>query len=403
VSVATSRHTIADDQSEVTTPRIRTTLRRALFWIGAVVFVALIVLAIVALTGTSPSTARLSASNPKSVGAKALVEVLRTDGVTVHTPHTLSAAIGDLGSGADPAPTTLVVYDRNSILSRGQLLQLAGAENIILIEPSYDALRALAPTVNSAGYVPSTASANCSFGPAQKAGTVAGLGKGYRTPARSDSGPSIRCFGRDDVYSLVRTDTGSGTVTVLGSATLLDNDSILRSGNAALSLGLFGQTRSVVWYLPSFADYSVAQDGIIPLPPWVTLMFTLAGFVLVAAAVWRGRRLGPVVVERMPVVVRASETVEGRARLYQKASARTHAIDALRIGTLSRLARQCGLPKRASLDDVVGTVANVTGRPILELRALLVDDAPATDTQFMRLSDELLRLEADVAVATRPS
>ena len=60
--------------------------------------------------------------------------------------------------------------------------------------------------------------------------------------------------------------------------------------------------------------------------------------VFLAAAFWRGRRLGPLVVENLPVVVRASETMEGRARLYQKSSARLHALDALRIGAIQRLA-----------------------------------------------------------------
>ncbi|MCU1599097.1 MAG: hypothetical protein JWQ47_2836 [Glaciihabitans sp.] len=408
------RKYVGSEQSEVVTPRIRTTARRLAFWLGAIVIVAIIVLAILLLTAPTPSTARLSATNPKPVGAKALIEVLRTDGVHVDSPRTLDRAVADLGSGssgygANPTATTLVLYDPNSILSRTQLRELPNVTNLVLIEPSFAELSELAPTISSAGFVSSGAKAGCDFGPAERAGTVAGLDKGYRIASGPDvtGAEPIHCFAGSSSssasYSLIRTNTGTSTVTVLGSTSVLENGSITRAGNAALALGLFGETKNLVWYLPSLSDYTVAQDGIIPVPPWVTLAITLAGLVVLAAAFWRGRRLGPVVIERLPVVVRSSETVEGRARLYQKASSRTHALDGLRIGTLTRLAVLCGLPKRASLDDVIGAVARETGRPAPELRALLVDDIPRTDADLVRASDDLLRLEREVAAATRPA
>jgi hypothetical protein len=410
------RRLIGSELSEVVTPRIRTTARRLAFWIGAIVIVAIIVLAILLLTAPTPSTARLSATNQKPVGAKALIQVLRTDGVHVDAPRTLDHAVADLGSGdndgsaANPTATTLVLYDPNSILSRTQLRELPNVTNLVLIEPSFAELSELAPTISSAGFVSSGAKAGCDFGPAERSGTVAGLDKGYRIASGPDvtGAEPIRCFAGSDSgsnrsYSLIRTNTGTSTVTVLGSTTVLENGSITRAGNAALALGLFGQTKNLVWYLPSLSDYTVAQDGIIPVPPWVTLAITLAGLVVLAAAFWRGRRLGPVVIERLPVVVRSSETVEGRARLYQKASSRTHALDGLRIGTLTRLAVLCGLPKRASLDDVIGAVARETDRPVPELRALLVDDIPKNDADLVRASDDLLRLEREVSAATRPA
>ena len=66
--------------------------------------------------------------------------------------------------------------------------------------------------------------------------------------------------------------------------------------------------------------------------------------VALGAVFWRSRRVGPLVVENLPVVVRASETMEGRARLYERSNSRLHALDALRVGTVARLARTCGLP-----------------------------------------------------------
>ncbi len=112
--------------------------------------------------------------------------------------------------------------------------------------------------------------------------------------------------------------------------------------------------------------------------PWTLPLTVLLLLVALAAAVWRWRRFGPLVIENLPVVVRAGETMEGRARLYERGSARLHALDALRIGTVTRLARLCSLPRTASVEEVVDAVAALTGRNRAEVAALLVDDEPAS-------------------------
>ena len=99
----------------------------------------------------------------------------------------------------------------------------------------------------------------------------------------------------------------------------------------------------LVWYLPSLSDASRhrrrANRSFFDLLPSGWLWGTLQLFVAAAlAALWRARRLGPLVPERLPVAIRASETVEGRARLYRKANARDRAAGALRSTTRTRLA-----------------------------------------------------------------
>jgi hypothetical protein len=397
---AEARREVGPEGNEVATPRVRGAARRLVFWVAIAVILVLIVGTVILLSGGgSTSTARLSGTNPKPTGAKALIQVLRQDGVAVSTPRSLTKALKDVS--ADPTSTTLVLYDRNGILDSSSLQQLDNvASDLVLVEPSFEALQALLPSVHAAGYSPSIASAKCDYQPAVRAGTVAGLGKAYRFSSDVDA---TGCFGSGGAYSFVRVDTGNSHVSVLGSATMVDNASILRGGNAAFALGLFGATKHVVWYLPSFEDYTSAQDGIIPNPGWVGLLVALTIMVGLAAAFWRGRRLGPIVVERMPVIVRSNETVEGRARLYQKANARLHTIDALRMGTLSRLATICGLPRRASIEEILGALANATGARIDELRALLVDDVPSSDADLVRMSDAMLELETRATRSTRPS
>jgi hypothetical protein len=55
------------------------------------------------------------------------------------------------------------------------------------------------------------------------------------------------------------------------------------------------------------------------------------------------------------------------------------------------------------VDDVIAAVAQLTASDPLEVRSLLLDDAPRTDRDLVRLSDRLLELERSVARATRPA
>ena len=383
---------------EVATPRLRTTARGLVYWAVIAIILVIFGASAVALTGSSQSKARLSGTNPGVDGAAALIAVLRQDGVQVYTPRTLDGAEND--ASVDPADTTVVLYDQASILRESQLKGLSAvSRKLIMVDPGYRPDETLTPTVVEAGTSDSGAlSAKCDLPGAQQAGTVTGIRDLFRIEGNDATG----CFPETSYFGLVRITRPHQVITLVGGSTTFTNGSILQKGNAALALGLFGQSKHLVWYLPSAADATGKPDGIIPVPSWVTPVIVLAGLVLLAAGIWRGRRFGPVVVERMPVFVRASETLEGRARLYQKSSDRTHALDSLRIGAIGRMATACGLPARASLEEVIGAIAMVTGTTAVELRGLLMDELPATDADLLRYSDRLADLESSVAQAVRP-
>jgi hypothetical protein len=383
---------------QVATPTLRRTARGLLYWVVIAVILVIFGLSTAALTGTSQSKARLSGTNPGVDGAAALVAVLRQDGVIVNTPRTLAAAESD--ASVDPSNTTVALYDQAIVLREPELKELSAvSRDLVMIDPGYRANETIAPTITAGGTSDSgVLSAKCDLPGARRAGTVTGIRDLFRIQGANETG----CFPDFSYYGLVRVTNSNQTITVVGGSTTFTNGSILQNGNAAFALGLFGQHKHLVWYLPSAADASGAADGIIPIPLWVTPVIVLAGAVLLAAALWRGRRFGPVVVERMPVFVRASETLEGRARLYEKSSDRTHALDSLRIGAIGRMAKACGLSARSDVDDVVGAVARVTGRSTADLDRLLLDDLPRTDGELLRLSDEISELETSVTKAVRP-
>jgi hypothetical protein len=295
------------------------------------------------------------------------------------------------------------VYDPSDYLDTDQRARLATlAAHVVVLSPTAKALRDFAPGLAAAGTATSTMSAHCAASAASAANTITDGGHAYRL--RDSARATHTCFPTGaDGFALVQLPTSNGDLTIVGTTKAFTNQYIADRGNAALAINLLGATTHLVWYLPSIADIgaSVHTESVAKAAPhWIEPLLILALLVLIAAGIWRGRRFGPLVVERLPVIVRASETMEGRARLYQSSSARLRALDALRVGTIQRVARLCGLSRRASLDEVIGAAAAVTGRPPQVVRELLVGANPVSDSELVRLSDELLLFERDVAAAT---
>ncbi len=235
---------------------------------------------------------------------------------------------------------------------------------------------------------------------------------------------AITCYPAAGRPSLVVLPTGAGGDTVLlGAPDLLHNERLDKQGNASLALQLLGSRPHLVWYLPSPTDPSATTDddsqgdenegqpesgarddaadesSFLDLVPsgwlWGTLQLTIAA---VLAAVWRARRLGPLVTERLPVAIRASESAEGRSLLYRKANARDRAADALRASTRTRIAPLAGVPARdAHTPDVL--LAAVSARittPDHDVSTLLFGTAPPTDAALVLLADQLDALEREV-------
>ena len=117
---------------------------------------------------------------------------------------------------------------------------------------------------------------------------------------------------------------------------------------------------------------------------------------MLLTALWRARRLGPLVTEPLPVVVRASETTEGHARLYQASRSRDKAADALRTAVAARLTRALGLPAEPAADVLTAEIAARTSLSQDQARQLVFGPAPATDADLVALADDLDAMEREV-------
>jgi len=183
------------------------------------------------------------------------------------------------------------------------------------------------------------------------------------------------------------------------------NGYLLNDGNAALALRTTGHHEQLVWYLPNGYDTSVigapgeptdlgSSTDVLP-PGFGTALYALALAALVAA-VWRGRRFGPLAVEPLPVVVRASEATRGRARLYRRARATGRATAALRAASAKRIGARLGMPRTTERDEMVAAVQRATGIPAAEIARILYGPPPTNDADMIRVVDELDSLERKV-------
>jgi hypothetical protein len=390
--------------AEATTPTFRAGVKRWRFWLilAAVAVIGLLVVAVASGTGTGGGSP-YSITNAAPDGSKAVAEVLRQQGVDVVQADTLD----DAQDAVDAAPgATILFTDPSGYLDDDRLAEAAQlADSVVLLLPGSTELRAFATGVSPAGAPRDIdgVDAGCSVPAAVRADTVIGGGRSYRAAPEADAELCFRSS--DDAYYLVRTETPNGTVTVLGAADVLSNEGIVGAGNAALALGLLGEDDTLVWYIPTAGDIEADGPADIPslTPDWVTPVLLLAVFSFIAAAIWRGRRLGALVVENLPVTVRSRETMEGRARLYARAAAHSHALDSLRIGTITRLSSVLGLPRNATVDDVITSVSAVLPDwSLADIRSVLVAAVPAGEADLMSLSDRLLVLENAVSGAVRP-
>lgn len=386
--------------TDTITPRVRTRLRHGAFWTLAAVGVAAVAALSLAIGGGSADGGRtLQTDSPAPTGGQALERVLEQHGVNVHSVSTLDDAHTALKRHDD---ATLLLYDTQGFLPPDQVPDLVtAAGKTVLVQPDFRTLHRSAPGVLMAGPAEddqAVARAECEVPAAHRARTAT-LSDTYRIDDQTDA---EGCFAVDgDSYGLVAVQTGNAHVTVWGNAAAFTNDEITHAGNAALALGLLGGTENVVWYLPSAADAGGSLPSLGDLTPgWLVPTTVLLMLTAASAILWRGRRFGALVVEDLPVVVPARETVEGRARLYARADARLRALDTLRMGSLGRLARMLGLSRQTDADQIVTRAAAILSEPAADLRDLLIDAHPRTDSDLMAYSTLLTEVERRVRAAT---
>jgi hypothetical protein len=373
------------------------------------VIVGVIALGVVAAFATAllSAPARQGDLDPRSyaaTGTHALTALLGDRGVHVDTVTTADAAKAQAVRGS-----TLVVVNPDRI-DDGQLSGLAQTPaDLVVIGAGPLELGSLGLDVRPGGGTfgdqvvgPSgdqVVDPACALPAAAAAGSVLAGPLAYQVP---DGGTG--CYPVADGFALVTFARDGRKVTLLGDGAPFTNAHLATDGDAALGLGVLDANPHVVWLAPALigpssdADPHATLTSLLPSRlKWALLQLAIAVGVL---ALWRGRRLGRLVPEALPVVVRQAETVVGRARLYRRSRSLDRAAAALRAGSRDRLARRLGFGAGVSDDALVDAISRrlqgFAGRGAPQVGALLYGPTPSDDTALVALAHDLAALEQEV-------
>lgn len=371
-------------------PTLRQRWRRARWVLLALgVIVALAALSVY-LTAPRPG-GRMDPTSTSPDGARALVELVRDQGVeVVEAPDFASVQ-------AAARPDALIVVVQTYHLVDEELLRRLAAlpGDRLVVEPMSRTRNALAPEIESAGSTSFGAGRrpDCDLREATRAGAAQlGMSTAYES---SGATPVVRCY----EGALVRYSASGRQVTVVGSSDFMTNDALLKEGNAALAMNLTGTRPRMIWYAPQFTEGESSGGATLLdlIPEQVRWIFWQLVLVVALTAGWKARRLGPLVAERLPVVVRASETVEGRGRLYRSRRARDSAASALRTATLQRIVPRLGLGRNADPAAIAHGVAVRCQMAPQSATHLLFGPPPGHDAGLVSLARELDDIERQVA------
>ncbi|PFG32562.1 DUF4350 domain-containing protein [Sanguibacter antarcticus] len=354
------------------------------------------------------SLTRFAPDNPEPTGGQALAQVLMDQGVDVTYTRSVAEAIGAAG----PGTTLLVANDYGMADDVARSLLETGA-TIALVAPGATLLAAATSEVAHAQQSPDATptTAGCTDPDARAAGTLTSRGGGLEASDASDDASSsapVLCFTSDAGAShyavftsqVLPADESASTgpvVRALDDAGPLTNEQITTDGAATLGLRMLGHEDELVWLIPD-RPVAAAEGGGMGdlLPPWAGVLFLQLVVLGIVCALWRGRRLGPLVAEDLPVTVPSSETALGRGRLYRRARAWGHAAAALRAGAAHRMAARLGVPRSAGAPTMIDAVSRATDRPTEQVAGLLYGPPPADDADLARLAIELDQLESEV-------
>ena len=204
------------------------------------------------------------------------------------------------------------------------------------------------------------------------------------------------CFSTtNDVYGYAEKIEDGHFRAIIPDSLRLRNRAITDEGNAALAINAIGRTPKVAWYSPTEKDTLGHGQDLSTEAPFLAPAFLLTIGACLIAAVARGRRLGPLTPENLPIEVPASETVIGKARLMRSQRAYEHAATALRSASASRIATAVGVAHTADRETLTRAIEQ---RGLLTSRstALLWGPPPTSEKELVRLAHDLDALEKEI-------
>jgi hypothetical protein len=349
-------------------------------------------------SGGKGNTDPLDPANSSHDGAQALARVLSDHGVRVTVVRSQREL---LDQAVDGATTVAIVHTTrlSRRTARAALDHAAGAASLVLLDPDTEVTSGMALPVEPHLSDLSDVAAGCRGTPVGEAFRLALADRAYEPTANASA---TACFpdevdGGGVMVSLRGVAASRPPVILLGAEDLISNGAVLDADNAAIALRLLGQTAQLIWYIPSLADITASEGTSRSIAPtWFQPGLALTASAVGLLCLWRGRRLGRLVEEPLPVIVRAVETTESRGRMYRKSRDRTRALAVLQLATRRRLTAYLGLSTSSATSSVAAAAAAVSGRSYEDVLYLLSSSGAHDDSSLLKLANALAALEKEV-------
>ncbi|MGI8949128.1 MAG: DUF4350 domain-containing protein [Ornithinimicrobium sp.] len=384
-----------------TTAAPRRSHRRWLTWTAVVL--GFVVLSAVVSGLTARQGAPLDPDNPDANGAQAVARVLADQGVEVEVVRGLSALRATSTDGATVLVGGTAYLSADS--GRDVVRETREAAGLLVLDPTGDVGEILDLPVSASGFGNgATLAPDCDLDLWRDGDRVVGADT-LIAVTEGDTSAQI-CLPPSAGYNAGGSQAGHVVVlpetsdrprtTLLGIGPSLRNDQVADAANAATWLRLLGaDSARLVWYVPVPSDVGIGSPRSLTdvLPDAVVPSAALAVLALGALALVRGRRLGPVVTEPLPVVVRSIETTQSRAQLYPSAQDRRRALAVLQLAARRRWATRLALGPTTEPDALVTAVSAATDRPAAEISRLLTDPTAPDDQTLVRIARELRSLD----------
>ncbi|WP_127841556.1 DUF4350 domain-containing protein [Actinomyces wuliandei] len=361
-------------------------------WRPLVLAASLLLVITLVVTWLRPSQSEVSRApdNPGAEGAMALAELLRAEGIEVARAGTLPQALEEVRDGA----TAVVASPGRLTTTQRESLAQAGGD-IVVIGDLGDSLEGLTSArTDTSSSATSVLTAQCGEEDAVAAGSLAGSAASIDL---SESPQATGCFplAQDRFAYATEPLPSGGTLRLVADGSLVTNAHLPEAGHAALAVRAAGRHEHVTWIDDRTATSPGAWDSP-ALPPWLPLLTLDLVLVTVVLALVRGRRLGAVITEDLPVVVSSTETTLARGRLYRRAADRQRAAEALRAGTARRLGRTLQVPPEAGREHLLDALERLAGTDRRRAVVLLYGPVPPNDKALASLAIRLDHLESEV-------
>lgn len=354
---------------------------RIMLWF--VIGLGLVFVALVA-GGPKSSGPALDPDSTSATGTKAFRLLLEESGARVDVRDTTPDRATDVAVLLADTTSAAMTDELQRWVEQGGILVVADARSSFT--PGASSTTDRFGVVNA-----SLARGDCRIDALQAVDRVAPPGAGVRfgVPEGADG-----CFTDEGGAAfVVDVPTGQGHIVSVGSAGVFTNEALGNFDNAVLAVDLMaprpGTRVAVLWGMAP--DGGAGTDDRLSdlISTGVRLAFLQAFVAFLIYAWWRGRRLGPPVLELQPVQIGGSELVAAVGNLLQQTRDPDRAARLLRADLRRRLSERLGLPPGAPPDIIADVTAARSGVDRHRV-ARAVSDLP------VRTEDELLDLARDI-------